>query len=116
MSWPEPAYPGEGAVAEVDPDVAMQLVTDVPASERLFHMGEVLEMLNSWARPIADAVSAADIEGYVEHMAAGGFVIGRPPRPLAMNLDLFRFDGLTIEELRSAIDFARDHGWFERSE
>lgn len=112
--WPEPDYPG--ATAEVHPDTAQQLLVDVPADQRLYTMAELLEMFGSWGWPMEDAPDQGDIESYVEHMAAGGYVIGRPPRPMAMNVDLFRYEGLNAEQLRDAIDFARDHGWFEREE
>lgn len=73
--WPQPAYPGD--VPDVG-DQAARLYEEFPTDKRVFTVREILEMINSWGRPIEDDIDASDIDGYVEHMAAGGYVIGRP--------------------------------------
>jgi hypothetical protein len=79
MSWPQPNYPG--GVIDVGHDEATNLLDQVPAGRRLYTLDEIIGMMSALGEAPSD-LSEDDVrewcEGHVEHMATGGYVIGRP--------------------------------------
>lgn len=76
-SWPEPDYPGE--VVTVGYEEATRLYEEVPPEKRVYTFNEILMMTNALGSlPENEAEWKSWIDGHVEHMAAGGYVIGRP--------------------------------------
>jgi hypothetical protein len=68
---------------DVGADEAERLLEEVPAAARVYTFGEVLDMVgNLGALPDGASEWRDWFEGYLEHMAAGGYVIGAPdPEP-----------------------------------
>lgn len=79
--WPKKMYPGD--TPDVGYDEAERLLEVVPADQRVYTLDEVVHMFDALADPPGE-MSEHDVrewcEGHVEHMAAGGYVIGRPDK------------------------------------
>lgn len=59
-------------------DVAEQVLDDVPARERLYTFDEVIAMTDALGGLPEDVDEWVEwFEGHVEHMAAGGYIVGR---------------------------------------
>jgi hypothetical protein len=77
MSWPLPRFPGD--VIDVGSGQATEMLEEVPASERLYTLSEVVQMMDALGELPESSVEWTQwCEDHVEHMAAGGYVIGRP--------------------------------------
>lgn len=75
--WPRKQWPG--AVVDVGQEKARALLEQVPADKRVFDFEEVLGMVGALGSlPETQAEWREWLEGHVEHMAAGGYVIGSP--------------------------------------
>lgn len=77
MEWPQPKYPGD--VLDIGYDGAMALYEEVPPERRVYTLDEIGSMFSALGElPTNEREWKEWAEGHVEHMAAGGYVIGRP--------------------------------------
>lgn len=77
--WPKKMYRGD--TPDVGYQQAEQLLEVVPADQRVYTLDEVVGMMSALGElPERESEWKDWCESHVEHMAAGGYVIGRPDK------------------------------------
>lgn len=77
MNWPEKQYPGD--TPDVGYDAAMSLFEEVPPDKRVYTLDEISNMFTALGElPNNEAGWRSWAEEHVEHMATGGYLIGKP--------------------------------------
>lgn len=80
MSWPQRSYPGD--VPEIGHEQATNLLEEVPAADRLYNVTEIAMFASGTVTDDANESEIMEaVDSWVEHMAAGGYVMGQPDAP-----------------------------------